>query len=163
MSSVELVNTYKEEQEEGLLHLTQSYIHDDFLKSQMSVTETGRIESSVVPIMSNNDVIFSELPDEIIQHAAINPFLTELFYIYSTNKKEEYTYLPLLIGQNDDENIVLDWIYETVRISFFFNNDRDVYSITKYDPQSKSYYQKVETLAKDKYKDIATEVIQAIA
>lgn len=162
MNSDNLVNTYKENKEVNLLHLAQSYIQDDILKTHMSATETGRAEISIFPVMSNNDVIFSELPEEIKQNVFINPFLRELFNVYSTNKKEEYTYLPLLVGHKDDENIVLDWIYETVRISFFFTKERDAYSITKYDPQSKSYYQKVETLSKDKYKDIATEVIQAI-
>lgn len=51
-------------------------------------------------------------------------------------------------------------LWNSSHFILFYKRKGYVYSITKYDPQSQSYYQKVETLAKDKYKTLLQKLFK---
>ncbi len=126
-------------------------------------TDTGEPFDSITPALNLSDGIFSELPDDVLNNERVQPFLIALYYAFLNHKNYDYTYLPITVGEQNGDFIVLDWVYETVRISFFFMKDKDVYSVTRYDAQKKSLSQKIEDMPSKRYQEIASQVIQAIS
>ena len=156
------IQDYKDVSPALVRSLNYNYLRHDSEISHMS-TETGDSSELIVPPLNLSDSIFSELPVDVLNNQRVRPFLIALYYAFISHQKGDYTYLPLTLGEKDDNSIVLDWIYETVRFSFFFMKDKDVYSITRYDTQKNSFSQKIEDLPANRYKEIASQVVQAIA
>lgn len=130
---------------------------------QGSTTETGGELETVIPLLNQKGSIFSDLSEDIIGNVKIRPFLNELNKAFLLYKNPNYTYLPISVGEHNDDEIILDWIYETVRISFYFLKDKDVYSVTRYDLQKNSYSQTIEELEEKRYKEIAEKVIREVS
>lgn len=130
---------------------------------RVSSTETGSISVLVSPVINLNDGIFSQLPKEVVDNSKVQPFLIALYDAFENKRNPNYTYLPLEVAEYGEDGIILDWVYETVRISFFFMNDKNLYSVSRYDAQHNSYSQKIEEMAKERYKEIASQVLGEIA
>lgn len=162
MKNEELVQEYNDISPVLLRSLNYNYLVHNSDISHMS-TETGDSSEIIIQPLDLCDSIFSELPNDVLNNQRVQPFLIALYYAFLSQQKSDYTYLPLTLGEKEEDSIVLDWIYETVRFSFFFMKDKDVYSITRYDSQKNSLSQKIEDLSANRYKEIASQVIQAIA
>lgn len=134
----------------------------DYLR-QGSTTETGGDLETIIPLLNQKGSIFSDLSEDIIRNKKIRPFLNELNKAFLLHKNPNYTYLPISVGEHNDDEIILDWIYEAVRISFYFLKDKDVYSVTRYDLQKNSYSQTIEELEEKRYKEIAEKVIREVS
>lgn len=163
MKKEDLYQEYKGVYTTPIRSLDYDYLSGINTESPHLSTETGEPSDSITPSLNLSDGIFSELPPDVLHNERVQPFLIVLYYTYLSQKNLDYTYLPLTVGDKDEDSIVLDWIYETVRFSFFFMKDKDVYSITRYDSQKNSFSQKIEDMPSKRYKEIASQVIQAIA
>lgn len=126
-------------------------------------TETGRVSGLVSPVLNTNDSILSQLPTDVMENSKVKPFLIVLYNEYIKQKNPYYTYLPLEVAEIGEEGIILDWVFETVRISFFFMKDKNMYSITRYDAQRNSYFQKIEEITSERYQEIASQILGEIA
>lgn len=163
MRTDEIFQVYNEVLSSPMRSLNYDYLsHADSMSHQVP-TETGDSLEAIKPSFNSNDVIFSELPSSVINDVRVLPFLIVLYDEFLKNRILDYTYLPLLVGEHNDNSIILDWIYETIRISFYFMKDKDVYSVTRYDVKKNSFTQKIEDLPSGRYKEIASQVIHEIA
>lgn len=126
-------------------------------------SDTGIVSDLIAPALNFNDSIFSELPSNIINNLRVQPFLVALYDAYQSLKKPSFTYLPIILGECEDDNIILDWVYETVRIALYFMKDKELYSVIKYDKKNESYSQKIEEIRAERYKEIASQLIREIA
>lgn len=125
-------------------------------------TNTGADSDIITPIISIKDDIFKDLPTEIKNNDKVQPFLKALSLEYTIHKNPEFTYLPLMVGENNEDSIILDWIYETISISFYFMRDRNLYSVTRYDPKKNAYSQTIEQMQQKQYKEVAEKVLVQI-
>lgn len=132
-------------------------------ESRATSTDTGSASGLVSPILNTNDSILSQLPREVLENSKVLPFLIVLYYEYIKQKNPFYTYLPIEVAETGEDGIILDWVFETVRISFFFMKDKDMYSITRYDAQRNSYSQKIEEITQARYQEIASQILGEIA
>lgn len=158
---VEILSSAYNTTSDPIRSLNYKYLNQD--DCRVSPTETGSISVLFSSVINLNDGIFSQLPREVVEDSKVQPFLMALHDAYEKQRNPNYTYLPLEVAEHGKDGIILDWIYETVRISFFFMNDKNLYSVSRYDAQHNSYSQKIEDMAKERYKEIASQVLSEIA
>lgn len=163
MRTEELNKVYNDVTSTPIRSLDYSYFDFINYNSSMESTGTGNLSDTIKPSLNFNDSIFSELPSDVVNDNRVQPFLIALYDAYIKQRLSDYTYLPLIVGEHDEESVILDWIYETVRISFYFMKEKNVYSVTRYDVKKNSYSQKIEDMPKGRYQEIATQIIQEIA
>lgn len=154
--------TYNEDDILGMLAFPNDYISNSPKNPTLNGTDTGADTGFVMPSFSIKDDIFQELPEEVKSNNRVLPFLKALGQEYIIHKDTGFSFLPLMVGENNDDGVILDWIYETVSISFYFLKDKMMYSITRYDPTKKAFSQEVEPMQQDGYKKVAEKVMAEI-
>lgn len=140
--------------------LNYEYLNQNDSKAMS--TDTGSLSVIVSPIINTNESLLSQLPREVLENSKVQPFLIVLYNEYIKQKTPSYTYLPIEVAEIGEDGIILDWVFETVRFSFFFMKDKNLYSITRYDAQRNSYSQKIEEITTERYQEIASQILSEI-
>lgn len=140
----------------------QSYIPRDFVYK----TEQGVEDDEIIPVLTEDDNIFSELKldaRQSIAHQKAADFVADFIRVFSKKKTPNRSYSKFIQNTNELPDVELDWVFQYYRVSFLFSvSDEDYYCITKYDEQSRRYESRTGPLERANYKSLAEEIIQEV-
>ena len=112
----------------------------------------------------NADVdIFSELPARIYNHEHINDFLNAFKNAIAKADIENTTLSKLVISEETDTNITLDWIYNYFRIYFSFDkNQGDHFGFISYDPNNGAFRNFLNVMKPEDFKTVVKTLLKVV-
>jgi hypothetical protein len=159
-----MTNNYilnKNNQEKGISH--DALPGDKYEVYPFSVIDYDEFpeeqEFMFFPSFDAKDDIFKEIPDYVWNNRYSKSFLQQLAIIYGEKKNPSLSYTPIRV-EKDESFFVLEWLFQDKRISFYFSeNEENKYSIICYNAEKKTFINTVKYLSKERYKEIAEEVL----
>lgn len=157
-----------------------SYIKEDYLTDGVTPdnsqtylptdmgyrTDLGVGEECVVPVLSGDDNIFSDLSVRLEQGAAYekaSAFVAEFTRVFSEKKTPERTYSKFIQNTSELPDVELDWIFQYFRAIFLFSaTDEDYYCITRFDDKTGTYESTTGPLKREDYRIVAEDIMQKV-
>ena len=111
------------------------------------------------PLFEAKDNIFGEIPLYVWNTPSARAFLQQLAFVYDVKRNPSLSYTPIRV-EKEDSFFVLEWLFQDKRFSFFFSDDEEnKYSIICYNATENTFVNSVKTMPKERYKEIAEEII----
>lgn len=141
---------------------TQTYL----LYDQNKETDLGVDEECVIPVLSGDDNIFSDLNFALNKNVAgkkASNFVAEFTRVFAMKKNPERTYSKFVQNMSEFPDVELDWIFKSFRAIFLFSStNEDYYCITLFNEKKGTYESSTGPLKEEDYKSVAEDIMQKV-
>lgn len=139
----------------SICHYGEPYTESSEDDSILSTNYTANLNADVD--------IFSALPARIYNQKHINDFLNAFRNAIAKADLENTTLSKLVISEETDTSITLDWIYNYFRIYFSFDkNQGDYFGFISYDPSNGAFSNFLNVMKPDDFENVAKTLLKVV-